>query len=248
MSLAGKVAVVTGGSRGIGRAVCLRLAEMGATVVVNYVSRPEAAEETVEAVKSLGGTAVIAPFDVGNSVEVQEGFKKIIADCGRLDILVNNAGITRDGLLATMKEDDWDQVMAINLKGAFNCMKAACRPMMKKRWGRIILITSVIGFSGNAGQANYAAAKAGLLGLMRSTAKELASRGITVNGVAPGYIDTDMTSGLPEAVKEAILKEIPLAVLGEAKDVAGAVGYLASDDARYVTGQVIHVNGGMFMG
>lgn len=248
MSLAGKVAVVTGGSRGIGRAVCLRLAEMGAKVVVNYVSRPEAAEETIKAIEALGGEAVAARFDLGKTAEVQEGFKKIIADCGRLDILVANAGITRDGLLATMKEEDWDQVMAINLKGAFNSIKAVCRPMMKKRWGRIILITSVIGFSGNAGQANYAAAKAGLLGLMRSAAKELASRGITVNAVAPGYIDTDMTSGLPETVKESILKEIPLAVLGEAKDVAAAAGYLASEDARYVTGQVIHVNGGMFMG
>ncbi|OGQ94653.1 MAG: 3-oxoacyl-[acyl-carrier-protein] reductase [Deltaproteobacteria bacterium RIFOXYD12_FULL_57_12] len=248
MSLAGKVAVVTGGSRGIGRAVCLRLAEMGARVVVNYVSRSEAAEETVELVKAAGGTALVAKFDVADSAGVQEGFKKILADCGRLDILVSNAGITRDGLLATMKEDDWDQVINTNLKGSFNCIKAACRPMMKNRWGRIIAITSVIAFAGNAGQVNYAAAKAGLVGLIRSAARELASRGITVNGVAPGYIDTDMTSELPDTVRDAILKGIPLGVLGEARDVAGAVGYLAGDDARYVTGQVLHVNGGMFMG
>lgn len=248
MSLAGKVAVVTGGSRGIGRAVCLRLAEMGARVAVNYVSQPGAAEETVKAIQDLGGAALPVKFDVADSGAVQEGFKKIIEECGRVDVLVSNAGITRDGLLATMKEEAWDQVLNTNLKGAFNCIKAACRPMMKKRWGRIILISSVIGFAGNAGQANYAAAKAGLAGLMKSTARELASRGITVNGVAPGYIDTDMTHDLPDQVKEGILREIPLGVLGEAHDVAAAVGYLASEGARYVTGQTIHVNGGMFMG
>jgi 3-oxoacyl-[acyl-carrier protein] reductase len=156
--------------------------------------------------------------------------------------------VTCDGLLATMKEEDWDRVINVNLKGSFNCIKAVCRPMMKKRWGRIIVITSVIGFTGNAGQVNYAAAKAGLMGIVRSTARELASRGITVNGVAPGYIETEMTGELPEAVREKILAEIPLAVLGEARDVAGAVAYLATDEGRYVTGQVIHVNGGMYMG
>ena len=248
MSLAGKVAVVTGGSRGIGRAICLRLAKMGAKVVINYVSRMEAAEETKAQVEAIGGECVLVKFDVANTSEVQDAFKEIIADCGRIDILVCNAGITRDGLLATMKEDAWDQVMAVNLKGSFNCIKAGCRPMMKQRWGRIIIITSVVGFAGNAGQANYSAAKAGLVGLTRSSARELASRGITVNCVAPGYIDTDMTSGLPDAVKEKILSEIPLGILGQPDDIAGAVTYLASDAARYVTGQAIHVNGGMFMG
>jgi len=244
MSLAGKVAVVTGGSRGIGRAVCLRLAEMGAKVVINYVSRPDAAEETKAAITAKGGEW---QFNVAEAAEVQEAFKKITAECGRIDILVCNAGITRDGLLARMKEDDWDQVMAVNLKGAFNCIKAGCRPMMKQRWGRMVMITSVVGFAGNAGQVNYAAAKAGLVGLAKSTARELASRGITVNCVAPGYINTEMTSDLPDAVKEKLLSEIPLGVLGEGEDIAGAVAYLSSDDGRYVTGQTIHVNGGMYM-
>jgi 3-oxoacyl-[acyl-carrier protein] reductase len=248
MSLAGKVAVVTGGSRGIGRAICLGLAKMGAKVVINYVSRSEAAEETKAQVEALGSECVVLKFAVAKSSEVQEAFKQITADCGGIDILVCNAGITRDGLLATMKEEAWDEVMAVNLKGAFNCIKAGCRPMMKKRWGRIIIITSVVGFAGNAGQVNYAAAKAGLVGLARSSARELASRSITVNCVAPGYIDTDMTSELPETVKEKILAEIPLGSLGTPEDIAAAVTYLASDDARYVTGQAIHVNGGMFMG
>lgn len=248
MSLAGKVAVVTGGSRGIGRAICLRFAEMGAKVVINYVSRPEAAEKTQAQIEALGGECLLVKFDVASTSEVQEAFKHITAECGRIDILVCNAGITRDGLLVTMKEDDWDQVMAVNLKGAFNCIKAGCRPMMKQRWGRIIIITSVVGFAGNAGQTNYAAAKAGLVGLTRSTARELASRSITVNCVAPGYIDTDMTGNLPESVKDKILSEIPLGILGEPGDIAGAAAYLVSEDAKYVTGQAIHVNGGMFMG
>ena len=248
MSLAGKVAVVTGGSRGIGRAICLQFAEKGAKVVINYVSRSEAAEETKALVEAMGGECVVVKFDVSKTSEVQEAFKAITAECGRIDILVCNAGVTRDGLLATMKEEAWDQVMAVNLKGAFNCIKAGCRPMMKQRWGRIVIITSVVGFAGNAGQANYSAAKAGLVGLTRSSAREFASRGITVNCVAPGYIDTDMTSELPEAVKEKILSEIPLGILGEPEDIAKAVTYLASDDAKYVTGQAIHVNGGMFMG
>jgi 3-oxoacyl-[acyl-carrier protein] reductase len=248
MSLAGKVAVVTGGSRGIGRSICLQLVKMGAKVVINYVSRSEAAEETKAQVEAMGGECLVVKFDVSKTSEVQEAFKQITADCGRIDILVCNAGVTRDGLLATMKEEAWDQVMNVNLKGAFNCIKAGCRPMMKQRWGRIIIITSVVGFAGNAGQANYSAAKAGLVGLTRSSARELASRGITVNCVAPGYIDTDMTSELPETVKEKILSEIPLGILGQPEDIAGAVTYLASDDARYITGQAIHVNGGMFMG
>ena len=247
MSLSEKVALVTGGSRGIGRAVCRRLAKMGAKVMVNYVTRPEAAAETVAAIRQAGGEAYPVQFDVSDTSATQESIKKIVAEHGGIDILVNNAGVTKDGLLATMKEEAWDWVMAVNLKGAFTCIKAACRPMMKKRWGRIINITSVVGYGGNPGQANYAASKAGLVGLTRSAAREFASRGITVNGVAPGYIETDMTEGLPEAVKEKILSEIPLGVLGQAEDIAAAVAYLASDEARYVTGQTIHVNGGMFL-
>jgi 3-oxoacyl-[acyl-carrier protein] reductase len=247
MGLTGKVAVVTGGSRGIGQAICVRLASMGATVVINYVSRPEAAEETLKLIEDQGGKAVLEQFDVSSIEDVQEGFKKILADHGRIDILVCNAGITSDGLLATMKEDAWDRVMDINLKGTFHCMKAACRPMMKKRWGRVIIIGSVVGVSGNAGQANYAAAKAGLIGLAKSAARELSSRGITVNVVAPGYIETEMTDALSDEVKENVLKEIPLGVLGEGKDVAAAVAFLSSEDARYVTGHVLHVDGGMCM-
>jgi 3-oxoacyl-[acyl-carrier protein] reductase len=248
MSLQDKVAVVTGGSRGIGRAICLKLASLGAKVVVNYVSRPDAAEETVAAIEAEGGKAVISQFNVADSADVQSAFKQILADEGRIDILVNNAGITRDGLVMMMKEDSWDEVLNTNLKGAFNCIKAVSRPMMKQRWGRIISITSVIGFAGNAGQANYAAAKAGMVGMTKSVARELASRGVTANGVAPGYIDTDMTRDLPDEVKEKILSEIPMNSLGTSEDVAGAVAFLVSDDARYVTGQFIHVNGGMFMG
>jgi 3-oxoacyl-[acyl-carrier protein] reductase len=248
MNLQDKVAVVTGGSRGIGRAICMKLASLGALVVVNYVSRSDAAEETVAAIKNNGGNAVISKFNVADSDDVQAAFKQIMADHGRIDILVNNAGITRDGLVAMMKENSWDEVLDTNLKGAFNCIKAVSRPMMKQRWGRIVSITSVIGFAGNAGQANYAAAKAGLVGMTRSVARELASRGVTVNGVAPGYIDTDMTKKLPDEVKEKILSEVPMNSLGSADDVAGAVAYLVSDDAQYVTGQFIHVNGGMFMG
>lgn len=248
MELDNRTALVTGGSRGIGRAVCLRLAGMGAFVAVNYVSRPDAAEETVALIQAAGGSAMAVQFDVADSESVLKAAAAIIEQQGTIDILVNNAGITRDGLMLKMKDEDWDQVMTTNLKGAFTCSKAVYRAMMKKRWGRIINIGSVVGSTGNAGQANYAAAKAGLVGLSKSLARELAGRGVTVNCVAPGYIITDMTSDLPEAVKSKILAEIPLGMLGEAEDVAGAVGYLVSQDARYVTGQCLHVNGGMFMG
>jgi len=247
MSLSGKIAVVTGGSRGIGRAICQRLAALGATVIVNYVSNPAAADETVQGIQSAGGKAEACQFNVAVADEIDAAFKKIIDAHGRVDILVNNAGITRDGLLMKMKDEQWDEVLNTNLKGVFLCTKAVSRAMMKQRWGRIINITSVIGFAGNAGQANYAAAKAGIVGFTKSVAKELASRGITVNGVAPGYIVTDMTKDLSEEVTNTIKGEIPMGVLGEAEDIAGAVAYLASDDARYVTGQFIHVNGGMFM-
>ena len=247
MSLSGKIAVVTGGSRGIGRAICQRLAALGALVIVNYVSNPSAAEETVQSIKSAGGKAEAVQFNVAVAGEIEAAFKKILETHGRVDILVNNAGITRDTLLMKMKDEQWDEVLNTNLKGVFLCTKAVSRAMMKQRWGRIINITSVIGFAGNAGQANYAAAKAGIVGFTKSVAKELASRGITVNGVAPGYIVTDMTRDLAEEVTNTIKGEIPMGVLGEAEDIAGAVAYLASDDARYVTGQFIHVNGGMFM-
>lgn len=246
--LSGKVALVTGGSRGIGRAICLRLAAMGAQVAVNYVSNPGAAEETVRQIAAAGGKALLSRFDVADSVQVQTALDALVEQCGGIDILINNAGITRDGLLMKMKEEAWDQVLDTNLKGAFTCIKGVSRVMMKRRWGRIVNIGSVIGFAGNAGQVNYAAAKAGLVGLTRSVARELASRAITVNGVAPGYIDTDMTSDLPPEVKEKILAEIPQGTMGTAEDIAAAVAYLVSDDARYVTGQFIHVNGGMFMG
>ena len=248
MSLEGKIALVTGGSRGIGRAVCLRLAAQGALVGINYVSNSSAAEETLQAVQAAGGNGFITCFDVADSGAVQDAIKEITAEHGVIDILVNNAGITRDGLMARMKEADWDAVLDTNLKGAFTCSKAVMRGMMKKRWGRIINITSVIGFLGNAGQVNYAAAKAGLVGFSKSMARELAVRSVTVNCVAPGYIVTDMTSDLSEDIQEMIKAQIPLGTLGTPEDVASAVGYLASEESGYMTGQTLHVNGGMYMG
>lgn len=247
MTLDGKIAVVTGGSRGIGRTVSLRLAEMGCMVYVNYVSRSDAAEETVAQIRSSGGKGEIIQFNVADFVQTQKAFKSMIADSGSIDILVNNAGITRDGLVPRMKESDWDSVLDTNLKGAFACAKSAVKPMMKKRWGRIVNISSIVGFSGNAGQVNYAAAKAGMVGLTKSLAREFASRKITVNCVAPGYIVTEMTNQLDESIKEKMLGEIPMGTLGDANDIAAAVAYLVSDEAGYVTGQTIHVNGGMYM-
>ncbi len=247
MSLDGKVAVVTGGSRGIGRAICIRLASMGALVYINYVSRSSAAEETQRLIQEAGGKAEIIGFDVAESSAVQDAFKKIIAEAGSVDILVNNAGITRDGLMARMKESDWDEVMNTNLKGSFLCAKAASRVMMKKKWGRIVNISSVSGVAGNPGQVNYSAAKAGLIGLTKSMAREYASRNITVNSVAPGYIETEMTDLLDEKTQEQIKSEIPLGTFGRTEDVAAAIAYLASEDGRYITGQTLHVNGGMYM-
>lgn len=246
-SLEGKVAVVTGGSRGIGRAICIRLASMGALVYINYVSRSSAAEETQKIIQVAGNRAEVICFDVAQSDAVQNAFKTILADAGSVDILVNNAGITRDGLMARMKESDWDEVMDTNLKGAFLCAKAASKVMMKKKWGRVINISSVSGVAGNPGQANYSAAKAGLIGLTKSMAREYASRNITVNSVAPGYIVTEMTDLLDEKAQEQLKLDIPLAVLGTTEDVAGAVAYLASEDGRYITGQTLHINGGMYM-
>lgn len=246
-SLEGKVAVVTGGSRGIGRAICIRLASMGALVYINYVSRSSAAEETQKLIQEAGNKAEVICFDVALSEDVTNAFKTILADAGSIDILVNNAGITRDGLMARMKESDWDEVMNTNLKGAFLCAKAASKSMMKKKWGRVINISSVSGVAGNPGQANYSAAKAGLIGLTKSMAREYASRNITVNSVAPGYIKTEMTDLLDEKAQEQLKRDIPLAVLGTTEDVAGAVAYLASEDGRYITGQTLHINGGMYM-
>ena len=248
MRLENLVALVTGGSRGIGRAICVKLASLGAVVGINYVSNPAAAEETLQQITAIGGTGFTVRFDVADAEAVQENIKEIIATHGQVDILVNNAGITRDGLMARMKEDDWDSVLDTNLKGAFLCSKAVMRTMMKKRWGRIINVSSVVGFVGNSGQVNYAAAKAGMTGLTKSIARELAGRNITVNGVAPGYIVTDMTEGLAEEVQEALKGQIPMGVLGTPADVAAAVGFLASPDSQYMTGQTLHVNGGMYMG
>ncbi|MCI5148298.1 MAG: 3-oxoacyl-ACP reductase FabG [Candidatus Electrothrix sp. MAN1_4] len=248
MSLDGKIALVTGGSRGIGRAICLHLAGQGATVGINFVSNATAAEEVLAEITTQGGKGFLSGFDVADAQAVQKAIKEITAEQGGVDILVNNAGITRDGLMARMKDDDWDTVLNTNLKGAFTCSKAAMRGMMKKRWGRIINITSVIGFLGNAGQVNYASAKAGLVGLTKSMARELAGRQVTVNCVAPGYIATDMTADLAEDIQKMILSSIPLGTLGTPEDVAGAVAYLASEESGYMTGQTLHVNGGMYMG
>lgn len=247
MNLQGKVAVVTGGGRGIGQAVSLRLASLGAKVIVNYVNRPGAALDTVAQIEAAGGQARALQFDVADNAAVQEILLAVASDEGRIDILVNNAGITRDGLLMKMREEDWDAVLDTNLKGAYSCIKAVSRVMMKQRSGRIVNISSVIGYAGNAGQVNYASAKAGLIGLTKSVAREFASRGITVNAVAPGYIATEMTDGLTEELTAKIMAQIPLARLGKPDDVAAAVAYLVSDAAAYVTGQCLHVNGGMYM-
>lgn len=245
MSLQGKCALVTGGSRGIGRAVCLELARQGARVAVNYAGNAAAAEETVQVCAALGAEAFAIQADVADAAATEAMVKEVLSRFGRLDILVNNAGVTRDGLMPMMKEADWDAVLDTNLKGAFHCMKAVYRPMMKQKYGRIVNLSSIVGLRGNAGQANYAASKAGLIGLTKSMAKELAARNVTVNAVAPGFIDTDMTAALPEKAREAMLTTIPMGRLGQAEDVAKAVAFFAGDDSAYVTGQVLCVDGGM---
>ncbi|MFZ5563815.1 MAG: 3-oxoacyl-[acyl-carrier-protein] reductase [Thermodesulfobacteriota bacterium] len=242
-----RVVVVTGGSRGIGRSVCLAFADPATRVYVNYAASAGQAEETRRLVEARGGAASCICADVSKESDVAALFKTVVAESGRIDVLVNNAGIARDGLVPRMSEADWDDVMAANLKGAFFCIKAASRQMLRQRGGRIITISSVVGFSGNAGQANYAASKAGLMGLTRSVALEFASRNITVNAVAPGLIATDMAAGLSDPERERIAERIPLGRLGTPDDVAGVVAFLASDAAAYITGQVIHVNGGMYM-
>lgn len=248
MILEGKVALVTGASRGIGRAIALSLAESGADVAVNYAGSEQAAEEVVRQIETMGRLAVKIRADVGNAEEAEEMVKAVLERFGKLDILINNAGITRDNLLMRMKEDEFDQVINTNLKGVFNCIKAATRPMMKQRYGRIVNISSVVGSLGNPGQANYAASKAGIVGLTKAAARELASRGITVNAVSPGFIATDMTDRLSEEQKQAILSQIPLGTLGKPEHVARTVTFLVSDAASYITGQNIHVDGGMYMG
>ena len=247
MHLDGNVAIVTGASRGIGRAVALKLAEAGAKVVINYAGNHAAAQEVEALIKAKGGEALLVQADVSNADAVEAVVKQTMEAFGRIDILVNNAGITRDGLLMRMKEDDWDAVINTNLKGVFLCTKSVSRIMMKQRSGKIINLTSVVGVMGNAGQANYAAAKAGVIGFTKSMARELASRGITVNAIAPGYISTDMTAVLPEQVKTEFISKIPLGKLGSPDNVADAVSFLASDAAQYITGQTLHVDGGMVM-
>lgn len=247
ISLKNKIAVVTGGSRGIGRAISTTLAAAGATVVVNYQRNAAAAEETVAAITAADGAAIGIQADVSVAEDVERLFKTVIERYGTIDILVNNAGITRDTLLLRMKEDDFDAVIDTNLRGVYLCTKAALRPMTKARSGRIINITSVVGLIGNAGQSNYAAAKAGIIGFTRAVAREMASRSITVNAVAPGYIETELTAGLGDQVRSAILEAIPLGRLGTPQDVANLVCFLASDAAAYITGQTLTIDGGMVM-
>ncbi|WP_319541936.1 3-oxoacyl-[acyl-carrier-protein] reductase [uncultured Pseudodesulfovibrio sp.] len=247
MSDMSKVALVTGGSRGIGRTVAERLAADGFEVYLTYVSRPESAEEVVAGIEKNGGKAKAFQLDSGDRDAVAAFFKEEIKGKVSLEVLVNNAGITRDGLMMRMKDDDWDKVLHINLTGCFVFLKEASKIMGKQRSGRIINITSIVGQMGNAGQTNYCAAKAGLIGLTKSAARELATRGITVNAVAPGFIETDMTAELPEKVVDAMLAQIPLKSLGQSEDIAAAVSFLASSDAGYITGQVLGVNGGMYM-
>ncbi|MGD9365222.1 MAG: 3-oxoacyl-[acyl-carrier-protein] reductase [Desulfobacteraceae bacterium] len=248
-----RVVVVTGGSRGIGRAICVALAQPGTRIYFNYFSPgdPEAeeaaAKETIDLVGKAGASAAGIWANVAVASEVNDFFDKVMEAAGRIDVLVNNAGITRDSLLVRMKEEEWDAVMSVNLKGPFLCSQIAARIMMKQRSGRIINIASVVGVIGNPGQANYVTTKAGIIGLTKTTAKELAARGITVNAVAPGFIETDMTAVLPEKVREAMLATIPLKRPGQPEDVANAVAFLASEKASYLTGQVLHVSGGMYM-
>lgn len=245
--LVGKIAVVTGASRGIGKAIAIELSAQGATVVINYNGSADKAEAVKEEIESDGGKAVVMQCNVADFEACDTFFKDIIEKFGRIDILVNNAGITKDGLLMRMSEEEFGSVIDVNLKGTFNCIRFASRQMMKQRSGRIINMSSVVGVSGNAGQINYAASKAGVIGMTKSAAKELAARGITVNAIAPGFIETDMTNALSDKVKEATMAQIPLGRLGGDKDIAAAAAFLVSDAAGYITGQVLHVDGGMVM-
>ncbi|WP_093312820.1 3-oxoacyl-[acyl-carrier-protein] reductase [Tindallia californiensis] len=245
MLLEKKIVLITGASRGIGRSIALKMASQGAKVVVNYARQESAAQEVVKEIESSGGQAIAVKADVSNEQQVLEMVKNIKDTLGPIDILINNAGITRDGLLLRMKYEDWQEVMDINLTGTFLCSKAVLRDMIKSKKGTIVNLSSIVGLSGNAGQCNYSASKAGVIGFTKSLAKEVAGKGITVNAIAPGFIETEMTDALSEKVKDQLLKEIPLQSLGKSEDIAEAALFLASDSSRYITGQVLQVDGGM---
>lgn len=247
IDLTNKTAIVTGAGRGIGKAIALKLASFGANIVVNDIPSSADADETAKEIEAMGRGALVYKGDVRNFDDVSEMVKKTLDKFGSVDILINNAGITRDNLIMRMDEKDFDDVIAINLKGAFNCIKAVTRPMMKQRSGAIVNMASVVGIMGNAGQANYSASKAGLIGLTKSTAKELSSRGIRANAIAPGFIESLMTDKLPDNVKEDYFKAIPLGRFGTAEDIANTAAFLVSDMASYITGQVIHIDGGLLM-
>ena len=247
MHLKDKIAIVTGGSRGIGKEICLKFASLGANLVINYIGDKTQAEDTKAECEKLGAKVALSEGDVSKMADCEKLFQTAMDTFGRVDILVNNAGITRDNLLMRMSEEEFDAVIAVNLKGTFNCMKQAARPMMKQKYGKIINMASVVGVTGNAGQVNYAASKAGVIGMTKSMAKELANRGVTVNAIAPGFIRTAMTDVLSDDVKAEITRVIPRGVMGETEDVANLAAFLASDASRYITGQVINVDGGMVM-
>ena len=247
MHLKDKIAIVTGGSRGIGKEICLKFASLGANLVINYIGDKTQAEDTKAECEKLGAKVALSEGDVSKMADCEKLFQTAMDTFGRVDILVNNAGITRDNLLMRMSEEEFDAVIAVNLKGTFNCMKQAARPMMKQKYGKIINMASVVGVTGNAGLVNYAASKAGVIGMTKSMAKELANRGVTVNAIAPGFIRTAMTDVLSDDVKAEITRVIPMGVMGETEDVANLAAFLASDASRYITGQVINVDGGMVM-
>lgn len=247
MTLKGKTAIITGAGRGIGKAIALKLTHLGANIVINDIPSSVDADKTAEEINSNGGNAIVCKGDVRSQQDVEQVIQAAVDKYGSVDILINNAGITRDTLIMRMTEKDWDDVLDINLKGTFNCIKAATKVMMKQRSGKIVNLASVVGVMGNAGQANYSASKAGIIGLTKSTAKELGSRGINCNAVAPGFIQSDMTDKLTDSVKEEYAKNIPLKRFGTPEDVADVVAFLVSDEAKYITGQVLHIDGGLVM-